>query len=115
MGHPADIRLINPHAKGHSCYNDQPIFALKASFHDAAVFGIHTTMVMTGRMPSLTQSLRQGFGFGARATIHNAGLSVPCACKFENLLARLILGRKGQMQIGPVKPMQKAGRRNAVK
>ena len=71
MGHPTNIRLINPHTKGDCGHNDETIFLLKPRFDNSAIFGIHTAVIKTGRMPRFAQRLCQSFRLGARAAIDN--------------------------------------------
>ena len=69
MGHPTNIRLIHPHAKGNRGHDDQTILLLKPCFDNPAIFGIHTTMIKTSRMPRFAQRLCQSFRLGPRAAI----------------------------------------------
>ena len=50
MGDPADIRLVDPHAKGHRRHHDQPVFLLKPDLDPAAILGIHAAMIETRGM-----------------------------------------------------------------
>ncbi len=107
MGDPADIRFVDTHAKGHRGDNDQPIFALKPHLGVAPFFGIHAPMVMQRQMSRIAQRLCKGFGFGARATIDNARLPFARRCELQNLSPGAVFCGKGQMNVGPVKPVQK--------
>ena len=114
VGDPADVGLVDAHAKGDSGDNDQPVLLLEPAFGDAAVFGVHTAVIMDRAMACVAQRLRQRFGLGPRAAIDDARLSLARGGKVQDLRARPVLGGKGQMDVGPVKAAQKGARRFPV-
>ena len=114
MGNPADVGLVHAHAEGDGGDHDQPVFALKAGFDDAPVLGLHAAVIMAGGVALVAQRLGQGFGLGAGAAIDDAGLAAAGGGKGEDLLARVVLGGEGKVDIGPVKAVQKGVGRGAV-
>ena len=114
MGNPADVGLVDAHAKGHRRHHDQPILAGKAGFHDAPVLGLHATVVVTGHVALFAQRGGQRLGLGPCAAIDDAGLPLASGSKAKDLTARAVLGAKGQMDIGPVEAAQEGAWRLRV-
>ena len=115
VGNPSNIRLIDPHTKGHRRHNDQPVLLLKATFPNAAIFGVHATMIMQRQMPRIAQGTGDPFGLGTRAAIYNPRLPFARTGKVEDLTARAVFGGKGKVDVRPIKPMQKFARGCAIK
>ncbi|EKD60521.1 MAG: hypothetical protein ACD_54C00695G0005 [uncultured bacterium] len=115
MCHPADVGFVDAHAESNRCHHDQPVFLLKADFDAAAFFGLHAAMIKTGRMRLGAQGLGKGFGFCPRCTVNNARLAAPGCRKPQDLVARAILDRKGQMNIRAIKAPQEGFRWLAIK
>ena len=107
MGDPADIGLVDAHAKGNRRHHDQPVLLLKAHFDQPPRLGVHAGVVIARRMARLTQGLGQHLGLGPRAAIDDARLAPAGSGKAEDLVARLVLDGKGQVDVGPVKAAQK--------
>ena len=114
MGHPADIGLINPHAKGHSGNHNQPVILLKAQLGLTAVFGVHSSVIVQHQMPRPAQGLGQNLCLGAAGTVDDPRLPFTRCRIVQNLLARAVFDGKGQPYIGPVKAAQKGDGGRAV-
>ena len=115
MRNPADVGFIHPHAKGDGRDNDQPVFACEPAFDNSAVFAIHAAVIMAGIVAVVAKCAGQRFGLGAGAAIYDTRLPAPHAGKPKNLLAGVVLGGKGKVNIGPVKTAKKGLRRFACK
>ena len=74
VGHPADIRLVDAHAKGHCRHHNQPVFLLETAFGGAAVVRLHPTMIMQCQVSVVAQRFGQPFGLGPRSAINDARL-----------------------------------------
>lgn len=106
VGDPADIRLVDPHAEGDGSADDQPIFNRETVFDGAALVGLHPAVVGGGHVTLLVQRIGKTFGLGAGATVDDAGLPLSRGGEVQDLLARLVLWREGQMDVRTVEAVQ---------
>ncbi len=112
---PADIRFVDPHAKGNRRDHNQPVFLLKATFGNAAILGVHPAVIVARKMPRLAQCACQPFGFGTGATIYDTRLPLTGGCKVKNLAPWIVLGLKCKMDVGPIKTSKESSRCDAIK
>jgi hypothetical protein len=106
MGDPADVGLVDSHAKGHCRDDDQAILALEAGFNLAAVVGLHACVVVAGGVACLAERLREGFGLGPGGGVDDAGLASARISEIEDLAAGLVLDLEGEVNVGAVEAAQ---------
>ena len=67
MGDPADIGLVNAHAKSDRRHDDQPVLRLEALLHLAACRRLHAPVIVRRRqMAGLTEARGTGVSVLAR-------------------------------------------------
>ncbi len=106
MRDPANVGLVDAHAKSDRGHHDQPILALEPRLDLAAGLALHTAMIGGRGQTRLVQRGCQCLGLGAGAAIDDARLSAPGGGEIEDLPARSVLGLEGQMDIRPIKAAQ---------
>ena len=111
---PADVRLINAHAKGHGCTNDEAVLLLKAALYNPPVFGVHAAVVVASGVARIVQRLAKRFGFRPRAAIDDTRLPLTGGGEVKDLRAWAVFDFKREVDIRAVKAAQKGRRFNPV-
>ena len=107
MRHPANVRLVDPHAKGDGGHDDQPVVCLKPPLDLAPRLGLHAPVIGQGLVPRVAQGPGERLGLGPRPAIDDPRQAFARGGKAKDLLTRSGLWLKCKVDIGPVEPAEK--------